>query len=155
MYAYILAVHSLMRWLVLAGVLLALYRAYKGWLSKAPYTAFDNRLRHYSATAAHIQLVLGLWLYVISPVTTYFLHHFNEAVHDRELRFFGMEHITMMLLAIIVITITSILSKRRQNDTAKFKTWALGYTLALLIIISSVPWPFSPVVSRPWIRFWF
>ena len=155
MYVYILAFHSLVRWFLLVGLVYAIYRSYKGWLTNAPYTAFDNKVRHYSATVAHIQLVLGLWLYIISPLTTYFLHHFSEAVHDREIRFFGMEHISMMLLGIIVITVASILSKRQQSDTAKFKVLALGYTLALLIIISSVPWPFSPLVSRPWVRGWF
>jgi hypothetical protein len=85
-------------------------------------------------------------------VIDYFLHHYKEAVHEREIRFFGMEHSSMMILGIIVITISSILAKRQTNDKVKFKTLAIGYTLALLIILSSVPWPFSPLVSRPYLR---
>lgn len=152
MYTAVLAIHSLVRWLVLGGLLFAIYRSYRGWLGNRPYSAFDNGVRHWSATIAHLQLVLGLWLYFISPITDYFLHHFTESVHQRELRFFGMEHSSMMLLGIIVVTVSSILAKRRSTDTAKFKTLAIGYSLALLIILSSVPWPFSPLVSRPWLR---
>ncbi|WP_192910104.1 hypothetical protein [Mucilaginibacter ginsenosidivorax] len=54
---------------------------------------------------AHIQLTLGLCLYLISPVVAYFLHHFGTAVHEQAIRFFGMEHITMMLIGITLIAI--------------------------------------------------
>jgi hypothetical protein len=65
---------------------------------------------------------------------------------------FGMEHSLMMILGIIAITISSILSKRNTDDIVKYKILGTGYTLALLIILSSVPWPFSPLVSRPYLR---
>jgi H+/gluconate symporter-like permease len=152
MYPLILAIHSLVRWLVLASLLYAIYCAYSGWLNKKKFSAFDNSVRHITATIAHVQLLIGLWLYFISPIADYFLHHYAEALHEREIRFFGMEHISMMLLAVIVITITSVLTKRRPTDMQKFRSMAIGYTLALLIIVSSVPWPFSPLVSRPWLR---
>lgn len=152
MYNTVLAIHSLVRWFVLASLLFAIYRSYRGWLTGKTYSGFDNGVRHWSATIAHVQLVLGVWLYFISPITYYFLHHFNEAIHQRQIRFFGMEHSSMMLSGIIVITISSILSKRQPTDKGKFKTQAVGYSIALLIILSSVPWPFSPLVSRPWLR---
>ena len=152
MYPYILAVHSFTRWFVLVSLVFAIYRSYQGWLGGKEYSGFDNGIRHWSATIAHVQLILGLWLYYISPLTDYFLHHYSVAVHEREIRFFGMEHSSMMILGIIVITISSMLAKRQTTDKGKFKTLALGYTLALLIILSSVPWPFSPLVSRPYLR---
>jgi hypothetical protein len=98
-------------------------------------------------------LVLGLWLYFISPVISYFLHHFKAAVHQREVRFFGMEHSSMMLLAIIFITIGSAMVKRAKTDAAKFKTATIWHSLALVIIMLNVPWGFSPIVSRPYFRF--
>lgn len=152
MYPYLLALHSVFRWLVLLSLFFAIYRSYRGWMTGAAYSKFDNGVRHWSATIAHVQLVLGICLYFVSPLVDYFLHHFKEAVHEREIRFFGMEHSLMMILGIIVITIASMVSKRQPTDTKKFRALALGYTLALLIILSSVPWPFSPLVSRPWLR---
>lgn len=154
MYQALLAFHSLFRWLVLISLLYAIYRAYKGWLSGRVFTAFDNAVRHTTATLAHIQLILGLWLYFISPIVKYFLHHFKDAVHERQFRFFGMEHSTMMLIAITLITIGSALAKRKKTGKEKFKVMAIWFTIALVIILSSVPWAFSPVVSRPYFRPW-
>jgi len=149
MYPNLLALHSLVRWLVLTSLLFAIFRAYYGWLSRKQFSSFDNAVRHWTATIAHIQLFLGIWLYFISPIVAYFLHHFSTAIHERAIRFFGMEHITMMLIGIILITIGSSRAKRKTTDGEKFKTMAIWFTIALLVILSSVPWSFSPLISRP------
>jgi hypothetical protein len=152
MYPIVLALHSLVRWFVLISLLFAIFRAYSGWLSKKSFSRFDNSVRHWTATIAHIQLVFGLWLYFISPIIDYFLHNYQDAVHQREIRFFGMEHSLMMITAIIIITIGSAKAKRKQTDNEKFRTMAIWFTVALLIILTSVPWAFSPLVSRPYFR---
>jgi NADH:ubiquinone oxidoreductase subunit 2 (subunit N) len=152
MYPALLAFHSLIRWFVLASLLLTVYRGYKGWLLNEPFSKADNKIRHWTATIAHIQLCVGFWLYFISPIIDYFLHHFSEAVHQREIRFFGMEHNLMMLMAIIIITIGSAKAKRKPTDKEKFKTMALFYTVGLFIILISIPWSFSPIANRPLFR---
>lgn len=152
MYVTLLALHSLVRWLVLASLLFAIGCAYRGWLTNKQFSRFDNSVRHWTATVAHIQLLLGITLYVISPIVDHFLHNFREAVHQRDLRFFGMEHSLMMLLAIVVITIGSARAKRRSTDKEKYKTLAIWFTVGLLIILTSIPWAFSPFTSRPYLR---
>jgi len=152
MYLFVLALHSLTRWLVLISLLFAIYRAYRGWLYNKTYSKFDNTVRIITATIAHIQLVIGLWLYFISPIVSYFLSHFATAVHEREIRFFGMEHITMMITAIVIITIGSALAKRKIADKVKYRTTAIWFTIALLVILFSIPWSFSPLVHRPGFR---
>lgn len=152
MYAFILAMHSLIRWFVLISLLFALYRAYAGWLGSKVYSKFDDRVRVTAATIAHIQLTVGLWLYFISPIANYFISHFKEAVHERQIRFFGMEHVTMMLIGITLITVASAKAKRKTTDQEKFKTMAIWLTIALLVILSSIPWSFSPLISRPLFR---
>ncbi|WP_419788860.1 hypothetical protein HDF19_19840 [Mucilaginibacter sp. E4BP6] len=137
---------------MLTSLLFAIYRGYRGWLLKKLFTKFDNSVRHITATIAHVQLIIGLWLYFISPIVAYFLYNFKDAVHERQLRFFGMEHVTMMLTGIILITIGSYKSKRKNTDPEKFKTMAIWFTIALLVILSSVPWSFSPLISRPLFR---
>jgi len=104
MYPTILALHSLVRWFVLVSLLFAIYRAYRGWLSGRIFSRIDNSARYWTVTFAHIQLVLGVWLYLISPIVHYFLHNYHVAVHQREIRFFGMEHVIMMVIAITLIT---------------------------------------------------
>lgn len=154
MYSILLTIHSLFRWLVLVSLLYTLFRAYRGWLSGKSFSRLDNSLRVLTLSIAHIQLSLGIWLYFISPLTLHFLENFKGAVHERQLRFFGMEHSTSMLLAVILITIGTSLAKRKPTDHQKFKTLAIWLTVALLMICASIPWEFSPLVSRPSFR-WF
>jgi len=152
MYAILLASHSLIRWFVLVSLLFAIYRSWRGWLFSKSYSRFDDRVRWITATIVHIQLILGLWLYFISPIVGYFLSHFSTAVHERQIRFFGMEHITVMLSAIVITTVGSAKAKRKTTDRDKFKTMAIWFTIGLLLILSSIPWSFSPLVSRPLFR---
>jgi hypothetical protein len=58
----------------------------------------------------------------------------------------------MMLIAVAVISIGSSSAKRKNTDQAKFKTIAIWFTIGLLIVLGSIPWPFSPLVSRPYWR---
>ena len=141
-----------MRWLVFASLVFSVIIAFRGYILKKPFSGFYNALRHWTATIAHVQLVIGLWLYFVSPVISYFLHNYSDAVHQREVRFFGMEHSLMMVVAIVVITIGSIKTKRREADIEKFRTMATWYTVALLIILVMIPWGFSPLASRPYFR---
>lgn len=152
MYPILLAVHSAIRWLALIGLLYALYRAYRGWYTNALFTPYDIRARQIITTIAHIQLVLGILLYIISPIAHYFRQHPKIAIHIREIRFFGLEHSTMMLLAIVLITIGSGKVKREPIAIEKFKIMAIWFSVALLIILASVPWSFSPLVNRPNLR---
>ncbi len=152
MYPILVALHSWMRWLVLISLMYAIYRAYRGWTTGRRFSRYDNTVRHTTATIAHVQLLIGLTLYVVSPLVQYFLHNFKTAVHERQTRFFGMEHSVVMLLGIVIITIGSAKAKRKLTDRQKFRTMAVWFTIGLLVILSSIPWPFAPWGSRPWFR---
>ena len=152
MYPTILALHSLVRWFVLVSLLYAIYRAYKGWLSGKKFSLHDNSARYWAVTFSHIQLVLGVWLYFISPIIHYFLHNYRVAVHQREIRFFGMEHGIMMIAAVSILTTGSVKSKQKATDNEKFRTMAIWFSIALVIIFISIPWKFSPFTSRPYFR---
>ncbi|QMU30407.1 hypothetical protein [Adhaeribacter radiodurans] len=155
MYPTLLALHSLVRWLVLASLLLAIIYAYKGWFTNKQYSRSDNIIRNIATSFAHIQITIGLFLYYLSPLTTYFLHYFKDALHQREIRFFGMEHSFIMFLSLVLITIGSSKVKRLTDDKQKFKTMAIWFTIGLVLILSSIPWAFSPLVSRPYFRAFF
>ena len=152
MYAILLYLHSIVRWLLLAALTAAIHRAYRGYAGHRTFTKGDNALRHWTATTAHIQLVLGILLYTQSPLVKYFMKHAREAIHLREASFFGIVHIVLMLTGIVIITIGSALAKRRGSDAAKYRTMLLWYAIALLIILIAIPWPFSPLAQRPYFR---
>ena len=105
MYTTLLSLHSIFRWLVVIGVLYTLYRAYSGMFGKRSFDPADVKTRKYTVIVAHIQLVIGLALYFLSPITKYFMSNFSAAVKVRDIRFYGMEHAIVMVLAITLITI--------------------------------------------------
>ena len=136
----------------MASLLLAIYKALKGYFFNLEFKRSDNALRHWTATIAHIQLLIGITLYFQSPVIKYFLKNFNEARQSFDLIFFGLIHSTLMLVAIMVVTIGSALAKRKAGDAEKFRTLLIWYVIALLIIFIAIPWPFSPLANRPYFR---
>jgi len=152
MYSTLLSVHSVFRWLVLISLLIAIYRSSIGWYNGKKFSSIDNTIRHSTATIIHLQLTIGIWLYCISPLISYFFHNFEEAITLRESRFFGMEHSVMMLLAAIIISIGSAKAKRKLTDREKYKTMTIWFVVGLLIILINIPWPFSPMSARPLMR---
>lgn len=152
MYPTVLALHSLVRWLVVLALVFALYKAYSGWFSKKTFTKSDNTARLWAVLFVHIEFIIGLVLYFTSPIIEFFRSNFKEAVQQKDVRFLGMEHSVMMLIAVILITIGSAKAKRKGTDTEKFKTLAIWFTIGFIIILVSVPWPFSPFASRPAFR---
>ncbi len=153
MYSILLTTHSLFRWLVLLSLVYAIYRGVRGWKLKKEFSKFDNTLRHSTATITHIQLLLGLSLYFISPIVSFFLNNIKVGMGERQIRFFGLEHASVMFLAIVVVSIGSAKAKRKKSDYEKYRTMTIWFLIGLILILSSIPWSFSPLVSRPNFRF--
>lgn len=152
MYQTLIFYHNAMRWLVLASILYALFRASKGYISRSVFSKTDNAIRHWTATIAHLQLMIGMLLYFRSPEVSYFTQHFKEAVRHIDTAFFGLIHSILMLVAIVLLTIGSAKSKRQQTDRQKFSTMLVWFSIALCIIFIAIPWPFSPLAKRPYFR---
>ncbi len=155
MYHYFLLLHSWWRWLVLFMLLYAVIHSITAFRRDKPFVRNDDMLCYAVPIVLYIQLFTGLALYFTSPLTNYFLSHFKIAVHERELRFFGMEHLTVMTAAVIVVSIGSATARRNADHKEKFRMMYSWYTAGLILILTSVPWSFSPLVSRPSFRpFW-
>jgi uncharacterized membrane protein len=152
MYQTLTFLHSLFRWLVLFSLVYSVFRACKGYFLNLEFSKTLDSLRHWTATIAHVQLVLGIILYSKSPIVKYFWKNFNEAKTSFDILFFGLIHIALMLISIVLITIGSALSKRKATDQEKFATMLLYFSIALIIIFMAIPWPFSPLAQRPYIR---
>ncbi|SMC89573.1 hypothetical protein [Pedobacter africanus] len=152
MYQILLPLHSLVRWLVVVSLLFAIFRAYRGKFRKQDFSAFDNTLMLIAVKILQVQFCIGVILYFISPIVRYFLNNFKTGVHLREIRFFGMEHITMMTIAVFIISIASEKVSKTQDARQKYRIMALWFTIGLIVILSSIPWSFSPLTSRPAFR---
>lgn len=142
MYNALLHAHSGFRWIVL---ILLLITVAKAWVSaNKDFTSTDKKLVKFTVLFTHIQLIIGIVLYFVSPVISSFLETFPATMKDQTLRYFGMEHSLMMIIATVLITIGSAKSKKATDDRSKFKAVALWYTIALAIIFLMIPWNFFP-----------
>lgn len=152
MYPFILALHSTWRWIVLIIFIGGLLRFAYQKKKHGAFTPIDNFLKNTIVITFYTQALLGIMLYILSPITQYFLAHFNTSVHLRQIRFFGMEHSSMMILAAVFLLTGSLKSKNADTDDRRFNILLIWFGLALLIMLSSIPWEFSPLTSRPSFR---
>ncbi|CCH55116.1 hypothetical protein BN8_04351 [Fibrisoma limi BUZ 3] len=152
MYNILLPVHSYLRWLVLLTLIGTLLAALHGWLTNRPYSKVDGALRSAATSIAHLQLLIGFVLYFKSPITSYFRANFSAVAGSLEFSFFGLIHISLMLLAVVVLTLGSSFGRRAETALAKHRTVALYFLAALIVILIAIPWPFSPLAQRPYFR---
>lgn len=144
MYTTFLALHAVLRWLVLLSLLSAIIINAQGYLLKRSYMRIDYFSRVIAGAISHAQLLVGFTLYfVLSPITQNFLRH--GAGGNYQL-FFGIYHIAMMFLAVVVITIGGSVAKRADADRTKFKSAVVYFTIALCLILFAIPW------FRPYLR---
>jgi predicted membrane channel-forming protein YqfA (hemolysin III family) len=95
-------------------------------------------------------LLLGFILYFKSPVAQGFWA--DKSFRWTDNLFFGMVHFAMMTIAIILITIGAAMAKRETDDKKQYRIIFQYFTIALLLILIAIPWPFSPLAQRPFIR---
>jgi len=153
MYGVVLFVHSWTRWLVLAAGIATLVVAIRGRSTGRPWSDSDQRLTRGFVSALDLQATLGLLLYfVLSPIVPRTMSEFKASMHVSALRFFAIEHSTMMVLALIAAHVTIVSAKRAASARARQGRVAIGVALTLLLILSSVPWP-GMAAARPLFRF--
>jgi uncharacterized membrane protein SirB2 len=130
LYSFLLHLHSGFRYIVLLLVLLAIIRAWLGWLGKVTYSESHRKLNLFALISVHTQLLIGILLYFVSP----FVKFSSDTMKDATTRYWTVEHLTGMLIAIVLITIGHARSKRGATSDAKHKSIAIFYTLALIVI---------------------
>lgn len=152
MYATVLLFHSLLRWAVLLTGLLAVARGISGWRSRRPWTLPDERAGFWFITSLDLQFLLGLLLYVaLSPITRGAFQDFGGAMRDSVLRFWAVEHAFGMIVGIALAHIGRSRVHKTGNDGRRHKLAVIFFTLALLVILASIPWPTLPH-GRPMLR---
>lgn len=148
----LLGLHNLMRWVVVILAVLAVGNAFWGWFGGRTWTDRDRRLGSFFAISLDIQLLLGLLLYFINGWFSQLINNFSDVMSVSSLRFFGIEHFLMMLLAVIFVHIGASRARKAEGDTNKFRTAAIWFSLGVVLILVSIPWPFT-AHPRPWLPF--
>ncbi|AOW22104.1 hypothetical protein [Urechidicola croceus] len=129
-------IHSYWAYIALAILILATINAIIGFTSKKEFKDKDLRLSLFGLIVSHIQLLIGLGWYFMSP----WYKSMKETGINEGNRLLAVEHPIMMILAIILITIGWSKHKKKSTSEAKFKTIALFYGLGLLLILIRIPW---------------
>ena len=136
MYHFIQKFHSGWAYLALLLLLLTVFVALVGLSSKKEFSAKDRKIALFGLIATHIQLVVGLILYFISPLGS---ASFGQ-MKDAALRLTSLEHPLTNIIAIALITIGWSKHKKAQTSPAKFKSIAVFYGLGLVLILIRIPW---------------
>jgi hypothetical protein len=151
-YSAVLSIHSILRWLVVLFGLYAIFRSFIGWMTQSDWTPKDNRISLIYTIILDAQLLVGIILYFFaSPLTSTVFGKWNE-ITDPVVKFFSINHIVMMVVAVALAHIGRFLSSRLSYGIGPHKHAATWFSLSFLFILVSIPWPFMPV-ARPWLTF--
>lgn len=137
-YPILVHIHSGLRWLVLLFIIAAIVNAGLKLTRKSSSNCNACAFNRLALIFMHLQLVLGLVLYFISPKVVFDA----TSMKDSLLRFFLVEHIGLMIIAVILITIGYVKSDRAVDELKKQKQVLVYFSIALLLILVSIPWPF-------------
>ena len=133
-YEIFLNSHSYLRYFILISLLIVIVTSFIGWRSNKPYTALDNKFSLYLLIFTHLQLVVGLILYFISPKV-----QFNSAtMSDKMTRYWTVEHVFMMIIVVALITVARATSKRMPTDQARHRRLTIFNIIALILIIATL-----------------
>lgn len=141
MYETVLFIHSYWAYLVLLILIIASVNSLVGYFSNKEYGATNFRIALFTLITAHIQLLIGIVLFFTAP----YLRAFGEVgmggvMKDSTLRLYIVEHPLIMIIAIALITIGYSKHKKKLTSKPKFKFLAIFYTIALVLMLSRIPW---------------
>ena len=142
MYQTVQFIHSYWAYLVIIMLTIASISAIIGWVSGKESSAGNFRISLFTLIVSHIQLLIGIVLFFVSDKTVWFNDQVSvsEIMSDDTLRMYNLEHPLMMIIAIALITIGYSKHKKKLTSTPKFKTLAIFYTIALVVLLSRIPW---------------
>ncbi|HUR67533.1 MAG TPA: hypothetical protein VMZ03_14365 [Chitinophagaceae bacterium] len=151
MYKGMLHLHSVLRWIIFVLLLIGLFKSLAD--RNKVFTAGHKKVGLFLLIAADVMFVVGLYQWFVGDWGLKSIQNNGMSVVMKNpmLRFFAIEHLILMLIAISFIHIGYSYSKKNISDSMKHKRTLLFYGLALLIILIAVPWPFRIVgAGRTW-----
>ncbi len=136
--------HALLRWVVLILIVSAVLRAFLGMQSKKTFSNSDQKTGFFLMIACDIQLLIGLVLYIAGPWGIKNIQQLgmSAVMKDGYSRFFAVEHILMMIVAIVLIHIGRAKAKKMGEAVGAHKVSFIYYVIAFVIMMISIPWPF-------------
>lgn len=136
----ILNLHSYWAYLVLIILIIATFNAIIKSTGGKEYSAKDFRISLFTLIVSHIQLLIGLILYFVSPRFDLWSELGGGVMSNSLARLYLVEHPFINIIAVALITIGYSKHKKKLTSKAKLKTIAVFYTIALVLFLSRIPW---------------
>ncbi|MCK0108061.1 hypothetical protein MWU58_02020 [Flavobacteriaceae bacterium S0825] len=140
MYDTVKMLHSYWAYLVLIILLIAVINAIIGLTGKKEYDAKAFRISLFGLIVSHIQLLIGIILYFVSPWFSNWSELGGGVMSDSISRLYLVEHPFVNILAVVLITIGYSKHKKKSTSASKFKTITIFYLLGLVLFLSRIPW---------------
>jgi len=141
MYTGLLHTHNFFRWLVLITLILAVVFAFSGWFGKRDWKKSDNLIGLLLTIFMDIQFLIGIILYAfVSPLTKSAFADFSSAMKNADLRFYAVEHISIMVIALVLVHIGRSKSKKMTTPWKKHRVAAGFYFISFILILIAIPW---------------
>jgi hypothetical protein len=147
-----LSLHNIIRWVVLILGIVLVVRSFLGWFKKWDYQERDKKITPIFAGVYDLQILLGIILFFTKGWGGVLMNAPAEVMKTAALRFFAVEHWTLMIVAAVLIHIGSAQVKKATESIKKYRRATIWFTIALLLTLASIPWP-GMSAARPLFRF--
>ena len=149
MYTVVLIFHSWFRWIALILGVMATFAAFT---DRSAGRSTTDRWGLFFMMVLDIQMLLGLLLYlVLSPFTTAALHDFGAAMRNPALRYWAVDHVSLMFFAVVIVHVGRVLARTARTPQSKRTRQIVCFSLATIAMIAATPWP-GTAHGRPWFR---
>ena len=151
MYELVLLLHSWLRWGALIAAVLATLTAFG--IKPGRDSGQADKWGLIFMIMLDLQMLLGLLLYfALSPATQAIFGDFGAAMRDPVARFWAVEHLTMMVVAVVLAHLGRILARKARSPSSKRLRLLICFGLATLLLFAGTPWP-GMTAGRPFFRF--
>jgi hypothetical protein len=140
-YTVLLHTHNIFRWLVLLALVVSVVLAFSGWFGKKGWKKADNTSGLILTIIMDTQFLIGIILYAfVSPLTKAAFNNFGAAMKNADLRFYAVEHILIMIIALVLVHIGRAKTRKDIAPWKKHRTAAIFYGIGLILVLSAIPW---------------
>ncbi len=150
---FLLPLHSFLRWVAFGDVFAAALMCAVALRTLPEWRPVHKIVAVVGLVAMDVQLLVGGALWLKSPLVQAARANMGAAMKEPVLRFFAVEHAAMMVLALVAVHVGYAKAKRAADGAAAHKAVAIGYGLAVLVMLAAIPWPMRAAIARPWLTF--
>src|SRR4051812_46272799 len=142
----VLILHSFTRWAVLASSVAMALGGLTGAVWNRAWGVRDRVIARVFVASVDLQVLLGLSLYLgVSPIARAARALWASAGlvalwSEHELRFFGILHPALMLLAACITHASWLAARRTERAGERHRRLGSGAALALAVFLAAIPW---------------